>query len=357
LIDLTGIKIGYVPYSKNLDAPGDRRRFIFYANERGVKFERANYQSVYDVVYLTYGCDLAAWIAYKKCNPSVKIVFELIDSYLFQETTLITALKGVVRYVMGRESKLYLSYKSALVQIISISDAVVCSTDLQKNHILKLNGNIHVSLDYFSDDITSRKKMHKSGSKVRLVWEGQAYTVKNLLLLNDVLNKIKDKIEIFVITDQVASYYLNLYKVKTVRVLKKFKCNYHLVPWNRRDISDIISSCDLALIPIAPGDNFSLNKPENKLLFFWEIGIPTLTSNTPAYMRVMNQAGLDLYCSTPEEWLSKIELFANASEKYRQEIVDVANNYIQTYHTKEIILKKWDSIFKSILSPMNVDLL
>ncbi len=350
MIYSTRLKIGYVPYSKDLDAPGDRRRFVFYAKERGIKFERANYQCAYDVVYLTYGCNLAEWIAYKKSNPSVKIVFELIDSYLLQKSNLLTALKGCVRYVMRRESKLYLSYKSALEEIIAISDAVVCSTDLQRNYILKLNSNVHVSLDFFSNDITSHKKTHKSGSKIKLVWEGQAYTVKNLLLLNDVLDKIKDKIELFVITDPVASYYLNLYKLKTDRVLKNFKCHYHLVPWNRKDISDIISSCDLALIPITPGDSFSLNKPENKLLFFWEIGIPTLTSNTPAYMRVMNKAGLDMYCSTTEEWLSKIESFANSSDKHRQEIVDVANNYIHTYHSKEIILKKWDLIFESMQS-------
>ena len=77
----SGAKVAYSPYSDNLDAPADRRRFVFYANEREIKFERADSKCIYDIVYLTYGCDLGVWIDYKRRNPSVKIIFELIIRY------------------------------------------------------------------------------------------------------------------------------------------------------------------------------------------------------------------------------------------------------------------------------------
>ena len=352
------VKIAYVPYSKNLMSPGDRRRFAFYANERQIKYELADPKNIYDIVYLTYGCDLSAWIAYKKKNQSVKIVFELIDSYLFEDDSLLmkshmskkiqTALKGFIRYAIGRESKFFFNYKSALLQMISISDAVVCSTDLQRNDLLKLNNNVHISLDYFSDDITTHKKTHKVGSKIKLVWEGQPYTASNLVLLNEVLKKIKNNVEVYVITDATANYYFNLYKVKITKILKEFKFNYHFIPWDKENISNIIASCDLAVIPIVPGDDFVWNKPENKLLFFWEIGIPTLTSNTPAYKRVMDIAGLDFYCSSSNEWLNKIQNFSNSSESYKQNIVDISSRYISKFHSKEGVLKKWDLIFESL---------
>lgn len=341
-------KVAYASYSKKLDAPGDRRRFVFYAGERDIKFERADPQFNYDIIYLTYGCDLGAWIDYKRRNPAVKIVFELIDSYLLQDASILTAFKGLVRFFVGRESKLFFNYKSALIEIISICDAVVCSTDLQRNNLLQFNENIHISLDYFSNDIITHKKCYRTGPKIKLVWEGQPYTVANLLLLNEVLDEIKDSVELYIITDLTAEYYLGLHKVKTVNLLKRLNCNYNLIPWSRDIISAVVSNSDLAIIPIISEDSFSYNKPENKLLFFWEMGIPVLTSDTPAYKRVMDQAGLDYYCSSTEGWLQKIERFARSNESYKQGVVDVANSYISTFHSKEVILAKWDLIFESL---------
>jgi hypothetical protein len=36
------MKIGYVPCSTSLELPGDRRRFVFYAQQRGIAFEIAD---------------------------------------------------------------------------------------------------------------------------------------------------------------------------------------------------------------------------------------------------------------------------------------------------------------------------
>jgi len=341
-------KVAYASYSSNLDAPGDRRRFIFYANERNIKFERADTKFIYDVVYLTYGCDLGAWISYKKRNPSVKIIFELIDSYLLQSSNALTTLKGPVRFIMGHESKLFLNYKSALTEIISLSDAVVCATDIQKNMMSGLNRNIHISLDYFQNDIKVRKKDYKTKKKIKIVWEGQPYWVKNLILLNNVFKSLNFDFEVDVITDVTANYYLGLKKIETSKILKKLNCEYNFIQWDKENISSLLADCDLAIIPIDPTDSFSHYKPENKLLFFWEIGLPVLTSNTPAYNRVMEQAGLDCTCSTFDDWRVMIERFAFSEESQKKILVDRAASYLKKFHSKELILNKWDLIFKSV---------
>ena len=90
------------------------------------------------------------------------------------------------------------------------------------------------------------------------------------------------------------------------------------------------------------------NKPENKLLLLWEIGIPTLTSDTPAYRSVMDFAGLDFYCSSSEEWVQKIKKYAISSIEYRKELADKANDYLHKFHNRDKILKNWDSIFDSL---------
>ena len=348
------IKIAYAPYNKDLLAPGDRRRFIFYANERKIKFSLADLTKKYDVVYLTYGSNVSAWIKYKKKNPEVKFIFELIDSYLLEDPSFQSIFRGLAWYLLGKEDEFWLNYKTALKNIISISDAVVCSTQLQKTEIEKYNKNVHVSLDYFSNDITNHKVTFSNRKKIKLVWEGQAYTVVNLLTLNDVFDKFKSEIELYIITDLVIKSPIKIFSRKTDSILKKLKCEYKLFEWDKNSFSKVISEADLAIIPIKSNTAMMWNKPENKLLLLWEIGIPTLTSDTPEYMRVMKKAKINYCCATSNEWRQKIREYMLNSIDDRQRHAKKASEYIESFHNKNDILIKWDLIFKSInLQPFN----
>jgi hypothetical protein len=342
------LRVAYAPYHKDLVVPGDRRRFVFYANERGIKFELADPSKLYDIVYLTYGCNVSDWIQYKKNNPNTKLVFELIDSYLLENYNKLTFFRGLARYFLGKESEIWLNYNLALRRIISIADAVVCSTKAQMMNMLYLNSNIHISLDYFSNDIFSKKNSLQSSDKLKLVWEGQAHTVGNLLLLNDVFEKLADEFELYIITDPVIEYSYKIFNKKTSKKLSKLKCKYHIIDWNKKSLSEIIASSDLAIIPINFNNPMMWNKPENKLLLLWEIGIPTLTSATPAYKQVMNLAELDLYCSSADDWIQKIKDYKSSSIDSRKVTVEKANLYLQKFHNKKNILKNWDGIFNSL---------
>ena len=85
-MNFTGYKVGFWPNGPGLDKPGDRRRFVFYARERKIDFEIANLHKEYDIIYLTMGCDISAWLKYKRKYPNVKLIFEIIDSYFLQKT-------------------------------------------------------------------------------------------------------------------------------------------------------------------------------------------------------------------------------------------------------------------------------
>jgi hypothetical protein len=342
------LTIAYYPYHGDLTAPGDRRRFVFYASERKIGFELVDPLKKYDIVYLTYGCNISFWIKYKKNNPDVKIVFELIDSYLLEDISVRSLFRGLARYLLGEESDLWLNYKVALRRIVTIADAIVCSTHAQKVDMLRFNNNIHISLDYFSNDLIHNKKSLKSSKKFKLVWEGQAYTVINLLLLNDVFEKLGDKFELIIITDPEIKSPFRILDKKTNSLLSKLKCKYTLLSWDKSSFSENIANADLAIIPISSNNPMMWNKPENKLLLMWEIGIPTLTSETPAYKRVMDAAGIDFYCSSSSEWLLKIERYMSSSMQYRRAIVQNANDYLRGFHSKDEILKNWDGIFDSL---------
>ena len=50
-------------------------------------------------------------------------------------------------------------------------------------------------------------------------------------------------------------------------------------------------------------DLFAAGKPENKLLLFWRMGMPVVTSASPAYVRAMS-ASLNLTAQDETDWLS-----------------------------------------------------
>lgn len=341
-------KIAYWPYDKEFAVPGDRRRFVFYAKERGINFEFADPFKKYNIVYLTYGCNIDVWMKYKKDNPDTKIIFELIDSYLLEDPGFFTYLRGMIRFILKKESRLYFNYKKALRKMIGICDAVVCSTPIQKQDLSRYQKNIHISLDYFSNDITCHKTNYQTNGKLKLVWEGQAYTVKNLLEINDVLDLLKNDIELHIVTDSVIKYPFKIFNKSTKKILQRLKCSYQLHNWDKQTFAKILADCDLSIIPISSKSSLMWNKPENKLLLLWEIGIPVLTSDTPAYKRVMDAAGIDSYCLASETWVKKIKRHINYTPIEKQNLVAQAKGYLNAHHEKETILKKWDAIFESV---------
>ena len=348
-MNLQHLKIGYWPYHTSLSSPGDRRRFIFYANEREINFEIASIEKQYDVVYLTAGCDITAWLRYKEKNPATKIIFELIDSYLLEDINLFGLLRGPARFLGKKESGLYFNYRQAILLMVQRADAVVCSTALQRDFMLHWNNNIHISLDYFENDILCKKKEYSITGKLKLVWEGQAYTVSNLLCINPVLEKLKDKIELHIITDPIAKFLLKIFNKKTEIILQKLKCPWQFYKWERESFTQIIAGADLAIIPIKQGNKLMWNKPENKLLLFWQIGIPVLTSETPAYKRTMQKAGMNMCCSSAGDWIEQIERYAELDYAEKNSIMDAAKNYLASTHSREIICNNWDAIFESVM--------
>lgn len=348
-MDFKSYRIGYAPYSNDCSGPGDRRRFGFYAKEKGFDFELADPAKEYDIIYITTSSNIGKWIDYKKAHPGTKLIFEIIDAYLLEERNFMAYLKGVFRYFTLKDKRLYFNYQNAFINIIKIADAVVCSTPIQREYIKRYNTNVHVSLDYFSADIAHCKTSMQAGEKLKLVWEGQAYTVKNLLQLKDVFKVLADKIELHVITDTEIRYPFRIFNKKSENILKSLNCSYHLHKWEKETFSEIIAGCDLSIIPMDMQDKLIVNKPENKLLLLWEIGIPVITSATPAYKRVMDNAGLDYYCNDYSDWLNKLQAFITKMPQQRNEDMQKARNYLTKTHQKEQLVCNWDKIFSSVI--------
>ena len=89
------LRIGYVPNSKNLDSPGDRRRIVFWAKARGHEIV-TNLDDKFDVLVLSERSDLGFFVN-RKIN--VPVIFDLIDGYLARENLAKDWFRGTSKVV------------------------------------------------------------------------------------------------------------------------------------------------------------------------------------------------------------------------------------------------------------------
>ena len=344
-IDMTK-RIGYTPYSVDLDEPGDRRRFLFYAKYKGIKYEIADTSKYYDIVYINVLADLPSWIMYKRDKgKECKLIFELIDSYFVKDFSWVDIFRNVN---FSFKKKSYLNFKSCLSEMCKIADYVVCSTIEQYDYIRKFNKNVHIILDIFEDDINIQNNIKKyQDGKIHIAWEGQPYTLINVSSIKNALNTLADKVILHVITDPYFYKFSKKYiKIKTKNILSEINNEIIFHEWKKKTFVEDIQRCHMAIIPIDLSDNFNAGKPENKLILLWKIGIPVITSATPAYVRAMQAENLDMYCYTEKEGVDKILLYGNQNQKKIESCI----HRISNQYSLDKAIYKWDNLFGSIFA-------
>lgn len=345
--DLSQLRIGYVPYSNALDRPGDRRRFPYYACKRGIRFEIADPAKEYDLVILSARADISVW---SRC-PKAKLVYDLIDSYLaIPRADLKGRLRGLFKFLSRQSRYLQLDHWKAIGGMCARADAVVCSTQEQQCDILKFCPNVHIILDAHMGVTHTVKTDYRAGQPFRLVWEGLPQTLDSLELIRPVLERLRSRypIEMHVVTDRKYFRYMGQYgKADTLEAAQRILPDVCFHEWKEADCADIICSCDLAVIPLALTDPFAAGKPENKLLLFWRMGMPVVTSASPAYVRAMQAAGMDLVAKDESDWLVKIERLLR-DEAARREAGTLGKVYVNHEFSEASLLARWDAVFASL---------
>ncbi|MBT5400020.1 glycosyltransferase [bacterium] len=355
-MNYSNLKIGYVPLKSDLiTAPGDYRRFVNYAKIRGIDYEVAALDRVYDVVVITQGADITLWRDYKHGI----IIYDLIDSYLsISRFNLKALLRGLAKYVAGRHIKLEFNYWNSIRKMCIRSDIVICSTKEQRDKILPYCSKVPIILDYHDEVVKNPKKNYRLNDKVKLVWEGMPSNLYQLKLIKKPLLKLSQKynIELHIVTSHTYYKFLGKYGLtQTQKEVDKIFNNTIVHEWTKETISDVVRQCDIAIIPIDSNYFLTKFKPENKILFFWKMGVPVVASNIPSYARTMNNANLDFICKDEISWEKKIEsLILSCSMRHSAAIA--GKEYAEKIFSTGQITKKWDDVFKVVehLSISNV---
>lgn len=349
---LQDLRFGYVPYSATFDRPGDRRRFVHYAQKRSLQFELADPSKAYDVVVLSERADVSVWQKYRQG----KVVYDLIDSYLAIPTfDWKGLLRGTAKFLSRQSRYPQLNYWEALRAMCRRADAVVCTTLEQQNQIREFCPNTHIVLDFHTMVMQTTKSNYAAAKPFRIVWEGLPQTLGSLAAIREPLKELqlRTPIELRVITDPEYFRFLGGFgRTRTQATLDRILPGAILHPWQETTLAQQICDCDLAIIPIDLNDPFVAGKPENKLLLFWRLGMPTLASASPAYTRAMTAANQDLTCRTQAEWVEKLEQLIG-DESARRHAGESAYVFAQTKYSEADSLQHWDTVFHSLFASEN----
>jgi len=355
-MDLTNLSIGYLSYSQNYEHPGDKRRFVYYAKNKNLSFEIADPSKKYDVLILTQNADLSIWSNYD--IGGAKIVYDLIDSYLLiPQNEFKGNLRGLAKFVAGKSKYLKLNHWKAIEAMCMRADAVICSTQEQSFRIKPFCNNVHQILDVHNTVSTKVKTEYQSGNIFNIVWEGLPGNLYAFNIFREVFLELEKKHEIALhfVTDLSYFRYLEKFvKTNTINIVKDLAKNVHLYQWNELTCAEIICKCDLAIIPVDLNNQLVKGKPENKLLLFWRMGMPTITSSTPAYKRAMKKAELNMDCSNIQEWITTIDKYI-FDEKERRNAGIRGLEATNLYYDLNETINQWDKVFDSILKEKDLD--
>ncbi|HYC96177.1 MAG TPA: hypothetical protein VEB39_10815 [Sphingomicrobium sp.] len=346
---LSDARIGYAGYSRHFTVPGDRRRFCAYAAQRHIPYERADLTRDLDLVIVTHNGDIPGWTARKRREGSrLKFVLELVDSYFTQIGLIRRLLKGTARFALGTDSYLSPDFLETLIGACETADAVICSTDEQRETIGRYNPNVFTSFDFFGDELAPPKGDYSRAGKLRIVWEGQSTTLPNLQVIREPLNDLRDRIELHVVTDpQIHRYFARFGSYPAMDSLRGIECGKHFHRWDRSSFSSDITACDLAVIPIEQSNALWWGKPENKLVLLWQLGMPVLTTATPVYRRVMEAAGVEMSCASGEEWGDWLERIL-AGNVDLERLGRHCRDYAGRTYSREEFLRRFDRAFESL---------
>lgn len=346
------LRIGYVPNSKALNAPGDRRRIIFWAKERGHEVV-TDLEEKYDVLVLSERSDLRFFVKSKHKAP---IIFDLVDGYLARENLAKDWFRGSSKVVTRQLSGMPRPFTHFVQDMCVTSSAVICSSPEQSELITKYSNNVHTILDSHDEIplLEYRGRKSKLDNSNFLLWEGLPVTLGGIKTINSALiqeNSTHGTGIKFVTNQEYFRLLGQFFPSSTAKLLSKLlgpmARDTELIPWS---VENLVSSAKLsnaAIIPILLPNKLQYLKPENRLLIMWRLGLPTITSATPSYTRVSNISGSNIVCESDSEWVERLNLLHN--QDYAEDLVRRGQDYLKNYHSKELLLLKWDRAIESVL--------
>ncbi len=259
--------------------------------------------------------------------------------------------RGLAWFASGRHRWPCFDFPGAIERMCRRADAVVCTTQRQQQRIAPLCRNVHVVLDIQDAAVRSIKRDYRAGAAFHLVWEGLPSNVPYLKVVAPVLALLsrRHRLVLNLVTDPDRPRLLGrLGKIDSLQVARGIFDDVVLHRWDESTFSDVVTRCDVALIAVPLDDPLTYGKPGNKLALLWRLGMPVVTSATPAYQAMQNTIGLPhLACKDDASWLAALEALIT-DESARQQAGERGHAFVTTHLPTAKLLQLWDDVFESV---------
>jgi hypothetical protein len=347
------VKIGYIPYSIDLQHPADRRRLSSWADSNEIELNIENPLDS-DILVLSNAANFGHWLS----RATQPVILDLVDGYMGENPSFIKNFaRNSLRSIQGTSNLKWITYTRHLKAACQQSDAVIVASPEQREAILQYNENVFVILDDHSELTTDNvmgggdtSKNLSLGNKKYLFWEGFGYTLKHFQLIAKELDAflIREDWKMYVVTVPVFPRWGGfLGKIDSQALIKKmFPHSWEritIIPWSLDNLKKYSAISRCAVIPIDKKDKFGSLKSENKLLSMWQLGLPVMFSNIPAYNRVAHASNQMSFCINDGEWAAAFALLVDSNRA-----IDLMDDqralYLKQLHSHAILMNKWSDV-------------
>lgn len=347
------MKIGYIPHSIDLQHPADRRRLSSWADSNEIELNIENPLDS-DILVLSNAANFGHWLS----RATQPVILDLVDGYMGENPSFIKNFaRNSLRSIQGTSNLKWITYTRHLKAACQQSDAVIVASPEQREAILQYNENVFVILDDHSELTTDNvmgggdtSKNLSLGNKKYLFWEGFGYTLKHFQLIAKELDAflIREDWKMYVVTVPVFPRWGGfLGKIDSQALIKKmFPHSWEritIIPWSLDNLKKYSAISRCAVIPIDKKDKFGSLKSENKLLSMWQLGLPVMFSNIPAYNRVAHASNQMSFCINDGEWAAAFALLVDSNRA-----IDLMDDqralYLKQLHSHAILMNKWSDV-------------
>lgn len=347
------MKISYDSYSENLDHIVDRRRVGLLLSEVDSLFGSAEHSST-ELNIFTPISNLAN---FSRIRENQKLIFDIVDGYLVEDVGL---TKDYLRYLSRVGIKKFLKqprkFADVLKSVCYSADLVTVGSLEQAQVMRAFNPNVFAIWDCH-DEFGNPKEFRNSekNQDFDIFWEGLSFTIfhfqEHWKDIRRFLEETNSKLHL--VSNPNFKRYANKYFQGTTKklVTKVFSGQSDRVilhDWSVKTVQEVSQFCDFGIIPIDSNDKFGRLKPENKLLLYWRLGLPTLFSKIPSYERLSTRFDLSEFAVEEGEWLPSLNRFKSSDFIKRKDFGEVTQMLIQE-HNRFAIIEKWKKAIETVL--------
>jgi len=346
------MKIGYVPYSQDLQHPGDRRRLNIVSDIEGIEIEIQNLVDL-DVLVLSNSSNFSKYIGKVKCP----VIIDLVDAYLAERPGFFRDFgRNILRTINGTSSLKFLRYTSHLKYACKNADAVIVATIEQSKFIEEMNLNVHIIIDDQSEMFLERDNCDEIIANERkfLFWEGLGYTMKHFKSISIELERflLANNFHLKLLTNVKFHRWggflgtVNTHDLVREIFPRAWK-NIEVIPWSVEATREAAKLSTLGIIPISLDDKFAMFKPENKLVSMWAMGLPVLCTPTNAYLRVTQDINATASLCHGS-WEDSLYLMTT-NLQLRDDLISKGKTYYKNNCTRKKLQIKWLAAINSVL--------